>query len=76
MYRDAYKQIYRGRRGRDIVSASSFTITSTSTLYNAPSIVTTMHRREHTIYLQLINKKLFEKKITYLHIYKIENCFA
>ena len=23
MYRDAYKQIYRGRRGRDIVSASS-----------------------------------------------------
>ena len=55
---------------------SYHTITSTSTLCNAPSIVTTMHRREHTIYLQLINKKLFEKKITYLHIYKIENCFA
>ena len=32
-------------------------ITSTSTLYNAPSIVTTMHRHEQTIYLQLINKK-------------------
>jgi hypothetical protein len=49
-----------------------------STYYHAPSIVTTMHRREQTIYLQLINNKKKEKKVTYegcpyLHIYKIEN---
>jgi hypothetical protein len=30
---------------------------STSTSYDAPSTVTTMHRREQTIYLQLINKQ-------------------
>jgi len=34
----------------------------TSTLHNAPSIVMTMHPREQTIYLQLINKQKEEKK--------------
>ena len=48
-------------------------IQSTSTLYSAPSIVTTMHRREQTIYLQLINKKNLKKRI---YIYKIENCLV
>ena len=38
------------------VCSSTF-CTSTCTLYNAPSIVTTMHQHEQTIYLQLINKK-------------------
>ena len=33
----------------------------------------TMHRREQTIYLQLINNKK-RKKTSYLHIYTIENC--
>ena len=52
---------------------------NTSTLHNinAPSIVTTMHPREQTIYLQLINKlKRERKKVTYLHIYKMENCLV
>ena len=49
-------------------------IFSTSTSYDAPSIVTTMHRLEQTIYLQLINNKNIYKKVTYLHIYKMENC--
>ena len=35
---------------------------STSTSYDAPSTVTTMHRREQTIYLQLINNKKKEKE--------------
>jgi hypothetical protein len=35
---------------------------STSTSYDAPSIVMTMHRREQTTYLQLINKKEKRKK--------------
>jgi hypothetical protein len=48
-------------------------IQSTSTLYSAPSIVTTMHRREQTIYLQLINKKKLKKRI---YIYKIEICLV
>jgi hypothetical protein len=48
-------------------------IFTTSTSYDAPSIVTTMHRREQTIYLQLINNKKIYKKVTYLHIYKMEN---
>ena len=34
-----------------------------------------MHRREQTKYLQFINKqKREEQKVTYLHIYKMENC--
>ena len=52
--------------------------TSTSTSYDAPSIVTTMHPREQTIYLHLINKqtKILKKikKVTNLHIYRMENC--
>jgi hypothetical protein len=32
-----------------------------------------MHRREQTIYLQLINKKTKLKRI---YIYKIENCLV
>jgi hypothetical protein len=54
-----------------------FSIISTSTSYDAPSIVMTMHRREQAIYFQLINKQKRErKKVTYLHIhvYKMENC--
>ena len=47
---------------------------SISTSYDAPSVVTTIHRREQTIYLQLINKQKERKKLTYLHIYKMENC--
>ena len=39
---------------------------STSTLYNVPSIVTTMHQREQTIYLQLINKNNNNNKQIYL----------
>ena len=35
---------------------------TSSTSYDAPSIVTTMHRREQTIYLQLINKQKKSKK--------------
>ena len=50
-----------------------FFFKSTITLYNAPSIMTTMHRREQTIYLQLV---IIIKKVTYLHINKIENCLV
>ena len=36
-----------------------------------------MHRREQTIYLQLINNiKKKHKKVTYLHLYKMENCLV
>ena len=53
------------------------------TLYDAPSIVTTMHRREQTIYLQLINKQSKQKNskkkglriYIYKRIYRMENCF-
>ena len=41
--------------------------------YDDPSILTTMHWHEQTIYLQSINNKK-DKKVTYLHIYKVENC--
>ena len=45
-------------------------------LHQRDTNVTTMHRREQTIYLQLINKQKKElKKVTYLHIYRMENCF-
>ena len=49
----------------------------TSRSYDAPSIATTIHRRKQTIYLQLIKKqtnKRVNKKVTYLHIYRMENC--
>ena len=44
------------------------TSTSTSTLYNAPSTVTTMHRCEQTIYLQLINNKKSKKSNVFTYI--------
>ena len=54
----------------------------TSTSYDAPSIVTTMHRHEQTIYLQLINKHKNSQKrkkknnvFTYTFFgYRMENC--
>ena len=46
--------------------------TTTSTSYDAPSIVTTMHRHGQITYYNLSIKKV--KKVTYLHIYKMENC--
>jgi hypothetical protein len=49
-----------------------FSTSFTSTSYDAPSILTTMHRREQTIFLQLINNKK-EKKVTYLQQIDIAN---
>ena len=40
----------------------------TSTLDSAPSTVTTMHRREQTKYLQLINKKRKKKSNVFTFI--------
>ena len=42
---------------------------STSTLYDAPLIVTTMHRREQTIYLQFKKTKKNKKNPTRIYIY-------
>ena len=40
----------------------TYKLESTSTSYDAPSIMTTIHRREQTIYLQLINNNKKEKE--------------
>ena len=53
----------------------TYKLESTSTSYDAPSIMTNIHPREQTIYLQLINNnRKRKKKVTYLRIYKMENC--
>ena len=58
-----------------IVILIHLSMLSISISYNDPSIiVTTMHRREQTTYLQFINKKKRKTKVTYLRIYKMENC--
>jgi hypothetical protein len=46
---------------------------STFTLYNAVNCDNYMHRREQIIYLQLV---MIIQKVTYLHIFKIENCLV